>query len=81
RAIAARARLDVAGYRTTARGTLDRTAEGARFTSITLVVDLDVADRDRERALELLRKAKQHCIVANSLAAPVTLEVGELVPA
>lgn len=34
-----------------------------------------MAEADRQRADELLRKAKTHCIVANSLAAPVTLEI------
>ena len=82
-AIAARARLSVLAYSSRVEGALDKTARGIVFTSITVAVELVVAEEDAGRAGELLRKAKEHCIVANSLNVPVTLvaSVSAAVPA
>jgi organic hydroperoxide reductase OsmC/OhrA len=74
-ALAARARLEIRGYRTAATGTLDRADGVIRFTRVTLAVELDVRAEDRARAEALLQKAKGHCIVSNSLAVPVHLQV------
>jgi organic hydroperoxide reductase OsmC/OhrA len=72
-AIATRARVPVLAYSSRVEGTLDKTARGLVFTGITVAVELVVADEHAVRAGELLRKAKEHCIVANSLAVPVAL--------
>lgn len=66
--------LGVKSYHASARAVLDRTPSGPAFTSIRIAVELEVAPQDRERARTLLEKAKQHCIVANSLKVEVQLE-------
>jgi organic hydroperoxide reductase OsmC/OhrA len=71
---AARASLHVAGYESRAFGVLDKTAAGLAFTSIRLVVDLRVAEADREQAERLLQSAKRHCIVSNTLKPAVELQ-------
>ena len=60
-------------YSSRVEGALDKTPRGIVFTSITIAVDLVVGGEDAARAGELLRKAKQHCIVANALSVPVAL--------
>lgn len=72
-AIAGRGRLPVLSYASRVEGTLDKTAQGIAFTTVTIAVDLVVDEADAARAGALLRKAKDHCIVANSLKCPVTL--------
>jgi organic hydroperoxide reductase OsmC/OhrA len=74
-AFAARARLTVLAYSSRVEGTLDKTPQGLTFTTIAIAVELAVAEADAARAGELLRTAKEHCIVANALKTPVRLTV------
>ena len=71
-AIAAKSKLEYAGYESRAEGTLDKTPEGLRFTRIALKVTVRCADT--EKASRLLDMAKKHCIVSNSLRQPVEVE-------
>ena len=66
--------LEVKRYHAGTRALLERTPTGPAFTSISIAVELEVAPADVERARSLLEKAKQHCIVANSLKVEVQLE-------
>lgn len=66
--------LEVKGYQAGTQAVLDRTPSGPAFTWIKISVALQVAAGDEERARTLLEKAKQHCIVANSLKVEVQLE-------
>ena len=70
---ASRARLMVLAYSSRVEGTLDKTPQGLSFTSIAIAVELVVAEEDAARAGDLLRTAKDHCIVANALKTPVRL--------
>lgn len=71
-AIAAKSKLEYAGYECRAEGVLDKTPEGLRFTRVALFVTLRGADA--EKAVRLLELAKKHCIVSNSLRLPVEVE-------
>lgn len=71
-ALARRAGLETAGYRSRAEGILDKTPEGLVFTRITLQVSIQVTRL--EEARRTLEAAKKHCIVSNSLRRPVELE-------
>lgn len=66
--------LAVESYQADAHALLDRTATGPAFAWIKISVDLRVAPSEVERARVLIEKAKEHCIVANSLRIPVQLE-------
>ena len=56
-------------------GVMEKDAGGWRFTQVVLRPRLKIAhDRDAERANRLLQKAEHTCLVARSLACPVTLE-------
>lgn len=70
---AARARLTVLAYSSRVEGTLDKTPQGLAFTSIAIAVELVVAEADVARAGDVLRAAKDHCIVANALKTPIRL--------
>ena len=72
-AFASRARLTVLAYSSRVEGTLDKTPQGLAFTSIEIAVELVVAEEDAARAGDLLRTAKDHCIVSNALKTPVQL--------
>ncbi len=66
--------LAVESYQSDAHGLLERAATGPAFSWIKVSVDLRVAPSEVERARALLEKAKEHCIVTNSLRVPVQLE-------
>jgi organic hydroperoxide reductase OsmC/OhrA len=72
---ASRARLEVFAYSSRVEGTLDKTPQGLAFTSIAIEAQLVVAEADVARAADILRTAKDHCIVANALRTPVRLTV------
>ncbi|MFN7973052.1 MAG: OsmC family protein [Acidobacteriota bacterium] len=78
-AIAAKARLPIGGFGCQAIGTLDKTHAGLAFTSLTLDVAVSVDEADGPRAEEILRTAKRHCLIANSLNVPVELKARVLV--
>ena len=57
-------------------GELDRVDRTTRFTRIALRASLEVpAATDSEKAGRLLEKAERTCLITNSLACPVELEV------
>jgi organic hydroperoxide reductase OsmC/OhrA len=56
-------------------GTLDRIDNAMRFTEITLKAELVVPDqRNADRAVRILSKAKANCLVTNSLSAIINFE-------
>lgn len=74
-AFARREALEVRGWSATVTAVLDRSPTGPIFTSIAQSVELAVATADEERARRTLAAAEKHCIIANTLRVPVTLEV------
>ena len=80
-ALARKARLPVIGYECRAEATLDRVESGLAFTALGLHVRVEVAPADAERTPPLLDRAKKHCLVANTLAVPVALDVAVVTPA
>jgi organic hydroperoxide reductase OsmC/OhrA len=74
-AIAAKARLQVIRYECRAEATLDRRDGPLAFTALGLHVEIEVGPDDADRVGRLLASAKKHCLVANALRAPVTLDV------
>jgi organic hydroperoxide reductase OsmC/OhrA len=74
-AYARREGLEVIAWSGAAEGVLDKGPQGPTFTSIDQSVELTVAGDDEERARRILATAEKHCIVANALRVPVTLEV------
>lgn len=77
-ALAERAKLAVESYRSSTEGVLDRTAAGLAFTRVAVRVEL--RSPEQERAEALLLTAKKHCIVSNSLKAPIEVEVAAGAP-
>lgn len=75
RALAEARGVTVIDYASQVKGILDRTAEGAAFTSIVLDVGLTVPEAQKDRAVELLERAKRICIVSHALKPPVDLRV------
>jgi organic hydroperoxide reductase OsmC/OhrA len=80
-AFARKARLPVLRYDCWAEAILDRTDKGLAFTALGLRVEVEVEPADSERAPTLLASAKKHCLVANALAVPVTLDVAVVIRA
>ncbi|MEO8704381.1 MAG: OsmC family protein [Kofleriaceae bacterium] len=66
--------LELAGWRGTGVGVLDKGPTGPVFTSITLLVEMTVAAADAERARRLLDTAEKHCIISNALRVAITVE-------
>jgi organic hydroperoxide reductase OsmC/OhrA len=72
--IAKKARLEFTNYRSEAEGTVEKTAEGLRFTRIDVRAELKVPNAaDHARARDLLATAKRYCLVSASLKADVHL--------
>jgi organic hydroperoxide reductase OsmC/OhrA len=73
-ALARRKGLPLKTYAVTASGTLEKTRDGLRFTSIRLHVEAST-DPGREADLEqLIDLAENHCIVSNALRLDVELD-------
>jgi organic hydroperoxide reductase OsmC/OhrA len=82
RAIAAMSKLNWLALQCQVTGIVDRVERVAQFTEFTILVSLRVpAATDGEQARRLLEKAKQTCLVSNSLKAESRLETRvEVVP-
>ena len=76
RAVARASSFEWIGLRCEGTGELDRVECTTRFTRIALRAFLEVpAPADPAKATRLLEKAERSCLVTNSLACPVDLEV------
>lgn len=74
-AIAEISKLPVATYSCKAIARLQKVPEeGYRFTEITLVPEIGVAEEDREKATRILAKAEKNCFISKSLRATVQVE-------
>lgn len=75
RAVARASRLEWTGLSCGVEATLDRVEKVTRFTAVTVRPVLRLADgQDMDRAERCLNKAKDVCLITNSLNAEVTLE-------
>lgn len=75
-AIAENSKLEFARFKTTARGTLEKTeGQGLAITEIVLQPTLTIKnDSDCARAGRILEKAEKHCLIANSARTQIRLE-------
>lgn len=75
RAVADASKFAWRNLRCAVDGTLDRVDRVTRFTGVALSVELDVDDpAQAERALRLLHKAEEICLITNSLNAEVRFD-------
>jgi len=74
KALAARQPFERLDYRDRIEGTVEKTAQGLRLTSVKHHVELHVAPADRDRAKQVLESASKHCIIGNALNIPVELD-------
>jgi organic hydroperoxide reductase OsmC/OhrA len=72
---ASREKLPVGEFLCRATAVLTRTTEATAFTSVHLAVRARVESDDVERTRRLLDQAKEHCFVARSIRAEVSLSV------
>jgi peroxiredoxin-like protein len=73
-AIAEASKFSYSAYESTAKGLLERTDSGYRFTSIEVAVKLTVGAGDETKAERLLEKAEANCFISKSVNAEVTLK-------
>jgi organic hydroperoxide reductase OsmC/OhrA len=66
--------LAVHSWSGTGVAVLEKGSPVPKFTSITLRVEMVVAESDVERARRLLQTAEERCIISHALSVPVTLE-------
>lgn len=75
RAVARASKLPFASLRISAEGTLDREDRVTRFTEIIVHPRLTLPrGADRAKALNVLEKSKQACLVSSSLSTPVRMQ-------
>ena len=68
RAIATASKLGWRDLECEAKGTLDRVDKVTKFTEIHIKVSLEIDQKsDEDKALSLLKKAEQNCLITNSL--------------
>ncbi|MGB5510971.1 MAG: OsmC family protein [Woeseiaceae bacterium] len=80
RAIARAARIEWDSLSCSVVGTLDKIERVTQFTAFDLTAKLAVpAGVDHKKALQLMEKAKKHCLVTNSMKAATTLQASVLV--
>ncbi|MFW6197814.1 MAG: OsmC family protein [Myxococcota bacterium] len=73
-AIARHKKLEVNDFECHTEGLLDKTADGLRFTSLTIRMDIDMAAPDCDKVERVVQATKKHCIVSNTLSVPVQVE-------
>jgi organic hydroperoxide reductase OsmC/OhrA len=73
-ALAARARVDLLAWEARVGGMVDvdKAENGLVFTKFTVDIDMEVSDVERARAV--LAETKHHCLISNTLRAPVAIE-------
>jgi peroxiredoxin-like protein len=75
KAIARASKLDWSSVACNVEGALDREDKVTRFVSLRIHAVLDVpAGTEESRALRLLEKAEESCLITRSLTAPATLD-------
>lgn len=74
-ALSRRKELPIRSYTAKASGTLEKTKEGIRFTSIQLSVDASTTAGREAELTNLIELAETHCIVSNALRLKVGLDV------
>ena len=75
KAVSSLSKLEWISLECSAEGKLDRVDNQLQFTEIKLNAKLNLpADGNKERAIRLLHKAEQNCLVTNSIKTKVTLE-------
>ena len=75
RAVARASKIEFAALELSSEGTVDRQEKVTRFTEIVLRPRLTISQgTDRDRALWVLQKSEQACLVSASLATPIRLE-------
>jgi len=76
RAVSRKAGLSWKTLSVNTNATLDKTETGLRFTHYRIQAELTLeADEDRETAETLLKKAKKHCLITQSLNGESSLEI------
>lgn len=81
KAIAQASRFDWQSLHCEVTGTLDKVERSMQFTRFDQQVKLTIGDASqRDKAIKLLEKAEQHCLVSNSLKAEIHLELDVAVP-
>ena len=75
RAIAQASKLEFSSLELSAEGVVDRKDGVTRFTEIVLRPRLTIPPGgDRERAIRIMEKSEQQCLVAASLSTPIRIE-------
>ena len=69
-----RSQIPLKGWESTGESVLDKTKEGLVFTSFKISVTLKTDAGRVDEAKKLLELAKKHCIIANALKTPATLD-------
>ncbi len=72
-AFAARDGIELLAWNARVRGTVDRTPEGLMFTSIVLVLEMEISG-NVDHVDRTLEDTKEYCLVLNSLRVPVVIE-------
>ena len=75
RAVSQASRLEWKNLDCRAVGVLDKQDGKMRFTEVQLTEEFALAEREEEdKALRMIQKAEENCLVSNSLAVPVVLQ-------
>lgn len=71
---AERAKIELRSYSSQATGTMEKTAEGIRFTKIVVEINIVLEVPEQELAMRhAIEQAKKTCPISNSLACPIEL--------
>ncbi len=75
RALSRKAGLKWTNLRVSAEGTLDKSADGLRFSEFVITAHLDSHESDPATVRTLLEKSKKHCLITNSLTGDCELRI------
>lgn len=68
--------VEVQSYEADAQGTVEKTRDGLRFTSVNVQVRIRASGKDITRKVrELTELAEKYCLVSNSVSCPVSYSV------
>ncbi|AQQ71782.1 peroxiredoxin, subfamily [Limihaloglobus sulfuriphilus] len=74
-------KIEILSYKSNAEGTVEKTKQGLRFTSVSVVAEVEALNSEFESKIrDAANLAEKYCLVSNSVSCPVEYSVSLTFP-